>query len=60
MTDGRKETKAIIEIVALFLFFIGLFIVVYDAYLGIFNARDLALGVELQIIGLGLFILGKK
>jgi hypothetical protein len=65
MTDKKmkaqsKGARTIFDIIAFFLFIIGIFIVVSDATKGIYNVKDLTLGIELQLIGLGIYVINKK
>ena len=56
----NKGLKVIIDIIAFFLFAIGVFIVFPTLTKSNINVRDLAIGVELQLIALGILILNKR
>jgi hypothetical protein len=59
-SSPSKGVNAIIDIIAIFLFAIGVFIVFPTLTKSNINVRDLAIGVELQLIALGIIILNKR
>lgn len=59
--DVEKLTKSqLFVLIAVSLFLIGLLIVFSDLFLQTVDVSAIAIGIELQLLGLGLFIVGKK